>query len=94
MGYRISYENGEIRKKTLVERRIKWKSWGTGVAVIALAVTMLVPQGRLWLRDLILPGNEDVTAAALEGMVADLRSGAPMADAWESLCREILAGAE
>ena len=59
---------------------------------MALAVSLMVPQGRLWLRDLLLPGNEDVTAAALESMVTDLRDGEAIGQAVESFCKEILAG--
>jgi hypothetical protein len=52
----------------------------------------MVPQGRLWLRDLLLPGDEEITASALEGMVSDLRAGEPVREAVEAFCREILAG--
>jgi hypothetical protein len=57
-----------------------------------LAVTFMLPRGRLWFRDLLLPGDEQVTSAALEGMVSDLRSGEPIGEAVETFCREILAG--
>ena len=92
MGYRITYDNGAIRKQTVRIRRIKWKRWSAGAVGIVLAVSLMVPQGRLWLRDLLLPGNEDVTAAALESMVTDLRDGEPIGQAVESFCKEILAG--
>jgi hypothetical protein len=52
----------------------------------------MLPRGRLWFRDLLLPGDEQVTSAALEGMVSDLRSGEPIGEAVETFCREILAG--
>ena len=92
MGYRITYENGVIRKQALRKYRVKWKLWGTGVLVAGLVVALMVPQGRLWVRDLVLPGDEDVTAAALEGMVSDLRSGESIGVAVEAFCQEILSG--
>ena len=92
LGYQITYENGTMRKQTLRRRRIKWKRLGIGLSAAAMAVTMLVPQGRLWLRDLILPGDEEVTAAALEEMVSDLRDGQPIGEVVEAFCREIIAG--
>ena len=92
MGYRISYENGVIRKETRQKPRIKWKKWALCVSTAALAVTLCLPRGRLWVRDLVLPGDAEVTAAALEGMVCDLRDGEPMGEALEAFCREILAG--
>ena len=73
-------------------RQIKWKKWGAAIAAAGLAVTLMVPRGRLWVRDILLPGDEDITAAALEGMVSDLRSGEPLGDAVETFCKEILAG--
>ena len=70
MGYRITYENGVVKKETMPVRQIKWKKWGAAFAAAGLAVTLMVPRGRLWVRDLLLPGDEDITAAALEGMDA------------------------
>ena len=72
--------------------RLKWRRWAIAVSAAALAVAMLVPQGRLWLRDLMLPGDEEITAAALEGMVEDLRAGEPLGEAVEAFCKEIIAG--
>ena len=92
MGYRITYENGVIRKEPLRLRNSQWKQWGLGCTAVALAVALMLPGGRLWLRDLILPGDEEITASALEGMVSDLRAGEPVGDALEAFCREILAG--
>ena len=92
MGYRITYDNGTIRKETVQVHRFKWKRWGSGCLAFVLAVTFMFPRGRLWFRDLLLPGDEQVTSAALEGMVSDLRSGEPIGEAVETFCREILAG--
>ncbi len=92
MGYRITYENGIIRKKAVGERRFRWKRWGCGCLGVALAVALMLPQGRLLVRDLLLPGDEDVTAAALEEMVENIRAGEPVGEAVEAFCREILAG--
>ena len=92
MGYRISYENGRIKKHTVKEHRIGFKPIGIGLTSAALAITMMVPQGRLWLRDLLLPGDEEITAAALDSMVDQLRQGEPVEEALEAFCKEILAG--
>ena len=92
MGYRITYENGVIRKQTLKKRRIMWKRWSVGTVTAILAIALMVPQGRSWFRDLLLPGDEEVTAAALEGMVSDLRDGQSIGEALETFCKEIIAG--
>jgi hypothetical protein len=91
MGYRITYENGVIRKQAVRVRQVKWKRWGAGAAATGLAIALMFPAGRLRIRDLLLPGDEEITAAALEGMVSDLRAGEPVGEAVESFCREIIA---
>lgn len=92
MGYRITYENGSIRKETVKINKLKWKQCLIGMIAAVLAFALMIPGGRLWLRDLILPGDEEITAAALENMVGELRSGEPVGEALEAFCREILAG--
>lgn len=92
MGYRITYENGSIRKETVKIHKLKWKQCLIGMMAAVLAFALMIPGGRLWLRDLILPGDEEITAAALENMVGELRSGEPVGEALEAFCREILAG--
>lgn len=92
MGYRITYENGIIRKEQGKIRKVKWKPCLIGMIAAILAFALMLPRGRLWLRDLILPGDEEITAAALENMVGELRSGEPVGEVLEAFCREILAG--
>lgn len=90
MGYRITYENGTIRKKTVRTWRIHWKRWSVAMASVALALMLILPGGRLAIRDLLLPGDEAVTAAALEGMIEDIQDGDSVGEALETFCREIL----
>lgn len=92
MGYRITYENDVIRKSVLRIPCLRWRRWGIGLGAAALAVSLLIPGGRLWLRDLLLPGDEEITASALESMIADLRSGEPVGEAVEAFCKEIISG--
>lgn len=92
MGYRITYSNGIIEKKLFRDRRINWKRIPVIFATLAVAVTLAVPSGRLWLRNILLPGDEDVTAAALESLVEDLYSGESVGEAVQTFCREILTG--
>ena len=90
MGYRITYENGTIRKKTVRKLRIHWKRWSVVTAGVALILAFVLPGGRLAIRDLLLPGDEAVTAAALEGMIEDIQDGDSVGEALETFCREIL----
>lgn len=92
MGYQITYDRDVIKKKKMRVHKIKWKRVALSVTAAALVVTLALPAGRLWIRDLILPGDEDVTAAALEGLAEDLSAGEPVGEAVETFCREIIAG--
>lgn len=92
MGYQITYSDGSIQKKTTRRRRIKWKPVLLSVTAMVLTSVLAVPSGRMWVRDLLLPGDEEVTAAALHGLVEDLNAGEPLGDAVEAFCREIING--
>jgi hypothetical protein len=92
MAYRITYGEGTIQKRTVKVPTLRWKRLMMGIVVSVLAVTLAIPTGRLWLRDLLLPGDEQITAAALESMVEDLRCGEPVGEAVETFCKGILAG--
>lgn len=92
MGYRITYENGVIRKRIVRIRRFKWKPWSAGVIATVFVLMLMLPSGRLWIRNLLLPGDEEVTAAALESMVSNLRSGESVGETLEVFCKEIIAG--
>lgn len=92
MSYRITYGEGRIKKKAVSLPKIKWKPILVGISAAALAVTLVVPGGRLWLRDLILPGDEEVTVGALEVLVEDLGNGVSLEEAVDAFCYEIIHG--
>lgn len=92
MAYRIIYGVGTMRKQIIKSTPRKWRAGLLGVIAAVLAVSMMVPQAHLWIRDLLLPGDEDITAAALEGMASDLSNGETVREAVEAFCKEILAG--
>ena len=90
--YRIEYGCGisEHRKRKKV--RMNAKPALLIVAALAFAALMVWPAGRLWVRDLLLPGDEAVTAAALGKLVSDLMAGEQVGASIESFCLEIIAG--
>lgn len=90
MSYRIVY-GPEIKRKTPVEKR--WKIWlasGIGAALILLGIS-----GK-WnvLQKFFLPGDADVTGAALQGMVDDLKNGDSFSEAVTAFCKVIVENAE
>ena len=95
MGYRVEYKSfGEEKKLPKVR---KYKS-----AVLAAALVLSLTGGALtvkltglpWVQKYLLPGDPEVTAAALEQMVEDLRSGHSLGDAVTAFCREIMENAQ
>lgn len=90
MGYRLSYPSFGEEK-----RRIKQKSplaaWGAALLVVVLVLGALAVKGRglPWVQKYLLPGDPAVTAAALDGLLEDLREGSRLSDAITAFCREI-----
>lgn len=92
MGYRIEYNGAVVkRKKVHISRRIV-RRISAGVAAVLMTAILLWPAGRRCVRDILLPGDEDVTAAALSGLVEDLSAGKPVGEAVHTFCVEIVAG--
>ncbi len=98
MGYQISY------CQTGMKKRKKWripefkinKTHLLGGCCVLLCILLLtvsvIPQFRLFLRNLILPGDPDVTANALEQMVDAIGAGESVQTALTEFCRNILKG--
>ncbi len=90
MGYRIEYDGIGINKR---RKPIKWGS------LIALACVLLLVAGAVtvkmvglpWVQEVLLPGDPEVTAMALEGLVEDLRQGDTLGQAIKAFCEEIIA---
>lgn len=89
MGYRIAYEN--IGKFPQPQRK-KRTGIFTAVVVIlfVLCAITIKTVGLQWVQEVLLPGDPDVTAAALENMVADLRSGEGIVEAVKTFCEDIM----
>lgn len=89
MGYRIDYGGpaGTLRPK-----KRDWRAV-SAVLLVALCVAGAVTVkavGLKWVREVLLPGDPEITAAALETMAEDLREGESLRDALTAFCREIM----
>lgn len=92
MAYRIDYENGAIKTEIRVKQS-GLKRILSFVCLVALLVGIAYAGWyRLRIRDLILPGNADLTQAAIDNMVNNLRSGQGAGEAITAFCREIIYG--
>ena len=89
MGYRIEYNN--------IGRHGTKKTNKRAACIAAVLVLSLVfgaiaikSIGLTWVKEVLLPGDPDVTAAALEALAEDLRNGESIADAVKAFCQEIV----
>ncbi len=89
MSYRVEYEKiGNISDQKRKNRTSTVAA--VLVALLVLGAIAVKTVGLNWVKEVLLPGDPDVTAAALEGMVENLRSGESLLDAIKTFCREIM----
>ena len=94
MSYRVEYSaSGIVRKET--KRKNGRIPLLTAVCflIFLLIVGGYWPRGTQALREMLLPGDSAVTAAAWEELTQELHAGAPVGGAVENFCREIFANA-
>lgn len=83
---------GEKLIRTPIHTRMsqKNKRWiCLAVSACAIMLSLLLFGKSKALRNFILPGNADVTEAALNTLVNDLRQGQPLGNAITTFCQEI-----
>lgn len=90
MGYRIDYGTHGGGKFPLKPRRIRKKWVVTGIFVGLFALSMLHSEVRMGVRDAVLPGDEAVTAAALQELVSDLQAGEDYSQAVTAFCESVI----
>lgn len=87
MGYRIVY--GKQEKKIIPFKRI-----GVIAAVIAVSAMLLWPASRSAVAEILLPGDAEITAKALQTMAEELGEGQGIGEAVTAFCQEIIAGGQ
>lgn len=94
MSYRVEYSSSG-GKRTQIRQK-------NGRALLLTAVCFLIfllivsgfwPRGAQALRNMLLPGDSAVTAAAWAELTRELHAGASVGSAVEHFCREIFANA-
>ena len=91
MSYKIAYSFfGEEKKMPKDVGRRNRIAAGLLVAVLVIGAMTVKTRGLPFVTEYLLPGDPAVTAAALEGMVADLKEGDSLYDAVTAFCREIV----
>ena len=90
MGYCIQYDKTTGAMEIQRTRRFQRKSILIFFILLAIVAAFLLPKTRQVLKKVLLPGDETVTAQALEDLVTDLRQGSGVSQAVEAFCREII----
>ena len=94
MGYYISY-NPELKRKYPLYNKNKRKRSGWMVVLFAMAFLLAVLSGNnKGLKKWILPGDPEVTEAALTCFVQDVRDGVAVKEAITDFCLEIINNGE
>lgn len=93
MGYRLDY--GPVKVVRRLERRFFRKAALTTLFffLFCVLVCTLWADGREILQKLIFPGDLAVTAAALEELTTDLRTGAGILSSLKRFCMTVLENA-
>lgn len=95
MAYRIEYGSAGNQRKPLHPKPpmpgIKATLFILVLVTGAIAIKVV---GLTWVRDILLPGDPEITATALQNMTDGLRSGESLLDAVTTFCREIIANAQ
>ena len=91
MAYNIRYVSFDEEKKQPKDTKLRNRIAACLLVVVLLIGAMTVKhRGLRWVTEYLVPGDPAVTAAALEGMVMDLREGENLYDAVTAFCREIM----
>ena len=92
MGYRVEY--GPVKKVRGMERRTSRRTAMTGICLLLflLVISFMWPEGMASVRELLLPGDEAVTAAAMDKLSQDLQSGMGLYESLVEFGRVVLRG--
>ena len=92
MGYRIEYEKIGKLPRPLRKNRAGIVATMVIILLVLCAITIKTI-GLEWVQEVLLPGDPDITAAALEKMAADLKEGEGIVEAFKTFCEDIIRNA-
>lgn len=93
MGYQIQYGPQKYRRREQKQRKVpKWLVIAICAALLTGGLTAAGLDG--YIRSWLLPGDPDVTGAALDQAVQNLRDGDPVGEVVTAFCEEIIAHAQ
>ena len=95
MGYRIDYDNGTKHFEVVQDK--PWRPWFLTAACFGLFLLLCEwfwPEGRQFVRDLLIPGDDAVTVQAFSNLTEEFRNGGEIKGIIIDFCREVLAGGQ
>lgn len=92
MAYRIQY-SGSTKYKFPSSKK-EAPIILAGIIISLIFLVSIVPEIRTGIRDLILPGDAEVTYGALTAFAEDLKSGESVKEAITAFCQDIIANGE
>ena len=94
MAYRIDYDKTGTRKRIEPAKSRIAVYTAAFFLLFLLLVNLFWPDGTGFLRQSLIPGDPDVTAAAVDSLIDDLKDGQQVSDAITAFCRELISNAE
>ena len=90
MAYKIQYTPESNRRYPLQRQRKPWQ-WSK-ILVIILLLGAVVWIRHVGLPDFLIPGETELTKAAVQSMMGNLQAGIPVGDAVTAFCKQIIYG--
>ena len=89
MGYRITYD---LVPPGTNRRDRKWTNFATYIVIAVILISAFAVRyvALPWIRDVLITGDPEVTAGALDSLLADLRAGVSLTDAVAAFCQVII----
>lgn len=92
MAYRIDYSDGG-RQAATREKKHSFRAVLICFFLFLILVQLFWPQGREAIQKFLLPGATEAAWAAVDGFANQVRTGEPIGDALETLCRNVFQSA-
>ena len=90
MAYSVRYEPEWDLKQSFSRRKIFKRSWIVGIVLVVFGILSAFSQIRVWLWDILVPGDPKITAQAWSHMIVNISGGESLTDSIVSFCQEII----
>lgn len=92
MAYRVDYTKGG-RQAAMPDKKHPFRAVLICFLLFLILVQLFWPRGRDAIQKLLLPGATETVWAAVDGFADQVRTGEPVVEAFETLCRSVFQSA-